>query len=150
MYTPKLLHWDYTLTTGDELLDNQHRYLIQILNRLGTAINIGDGRENINRILGTLKFYADWHFGKEEQCMESYRCPAADRNKKSHSSFIEKYNQFHSEYNDSGGSTELALKIHEFIFDWIVKHILAVDSELFPCIHKRPKPTRANADSQTN
>ncbi|MBP6209264.1 MAG: hemerythrin family protein [Anaerolineales bacterium] len=145
MYTPKLLQWDFSLTTGDEVLDNQHKYLIEILNKLGTAILDGYGKENIIRILGTLKFYADWHFGKEEQCMEAYHCPAADKNKRAHSAFIEKFNRYHKEYLDSGGSDDLALKIHESIYDWIVGHILTVDSELYPCIHKRPKPNSVTA-----
>jgi hemerythrin len=149
MYTPKILKWDFSLTTGDVTLDNQHKYLFEILNKLGTAIKEGYGKENIIRILGTLKFYADWHFGKEEQCMLSYRCPAADKNKKAHSAFLEKYSKFHKEYLESGGSEELALRIHEFLFDWIVGHILAVDSELYASIHERPNPNLGNKDIQS-
>lgn len=140
MYAPKQLFWDYTLTTGDVELDNQHKYLIDTLNKLGTAIADNHGRENITRILGILKFYADWHFRKEEDCMESYRCPAAEKNKKAHEAFLQRFDKFHKEYTESGGTNELALKIHESITDWIVNHILAVDSELYPCIHKKPKP----------
>ena len=144
MYTPKQLNWDYALTTGDILLDNQHKYLFEILNRLGRAITDGQGEQNIAKLLDTLKFYADWHFEKEEMCMEIYHCPAADKNKKAHTVFIEKFDKFHQEYIESGGSEDLALKIHESIFDWIVNHILRIDGELFPCIHHRPKPNRPN------
>lgn len=29
MYTPKPLQWDDALSTGDETLDNQHKYLVE-------------------------------------------------------------------------------------------------------------------------
>lgn len=141
MYTPKPLAWDPSLTTGDVTLDNQHKYLIETLNKLGSAIEDNYGRENITRILAMLKFYADWHFGKEEECMILYECPAAEKNKKTHSAFIQKFNKHHDEYIESGGTDELALKIHETISDWIISHILVVDSELYSCIHKKPKPS---------
>ena len=140
MYTPKALEWTHALSTGENSLDNQHRYLVDTLNKLGDAINEGHGIEAIARILGVLRFYAGWHFGKEEDCMEVYHCPAAEKNKKAHSVFIEKFDKYHHEFTSSGGSNEMALKIHEEISDWIVNHILIMDGELYPCIHHKPKP----------
>lgn len=60
MYTPKPLQWDDALTTGDETLDDQHKYLVDTLNTLGEAINEGHGTDMISRILGRLRFYAGW------------------------------------------------------------------------------------------
>jgi len=140
MYTPKPLEWNIALNTGDESLDNQHRYLVDLLNKLGEAITEGHGSDSLARILGALRFYAGWHFGKEENCFETYHCPAAEKNKKAHAVFIEKFDKYHDEFNRLGGSNELALLIHEEISDWIINHILIVDGELYPCIHKKLKP----------
>lgn len=142
MYTPKPLQWDDALTTGDETIDEQHRYLVETLNSLGEAINEGHGIEAIARILGRLRFYAGWHFGREEECFETYHCPAAEKNKKAHAVFINKFDAYHEDFRTEGGSTKMALKIHEEIADWIVNHILMVDGELYPCIHRRPKPIK--------
>ncbi|MBL8063124.1 MAG: hemerythrin family protein [Anaerolineales bacterium] len=141
MYKPKPLEWTVALSTGDEALDIQHKYLVDTLNKLGDAINEGHGIDSLARILGTLRFYAGWHFGKEENCFEAYHCSAAEKNKKAHAVFVDKFDIYHTEFNRSGGSNELALKIHEEISDWIVNHILVVDGELYPCIHHRPKPS---------
>jgi hemerythrin-like metal-binding protein len=83
-----------------------------------------------------------WHFAKEEGCMESYHCPAAKINKIAHEVFIEKTNKYQKEHEVSGGSTELALHIHTELSDWIINHILAVDGQLYPCIHNKPKPKK--------
>ena len=139
MYTPKPLKWDDVLSTGDETLDNQHKYLVETLNNLGDAINEGYGMEMIARILGRLRFYAGWHFEREEECFDRYQCPAASMNKNAHAAFIEKFDRYHVRFRESGGSNELALKIHEELSDWIVNHIMRVDGELYPCIHHRPK-----------
>jgi hemerythrin len=82
MYTPKPLQWDDALSTGDETLDNQHKYLVETLNNLGEAINKGHSADALARILGRLRFYAGWHFGREEECFETYHCPAAEKTKK--------------------------------------------------------------------
>ena len=142
MYTPKSLKWDDALSTGEETLDNQHKYLVETLNSLGEAINQGQGTDALARILGRLRFYAGWHFGREEECFETYQCPAAEKNKKAHAVFIEKFDKYYEKFHEAGGSKEMALKIHEEISDWIVNHIMMVDGELYPCIHLRPKPTK--------
>jgi hemerythrin len=54
MYTPKPLHWDDALSTGEETIDNQHKYLVETLNSLGDAINEGHAIELIARILGSV------------------------------------------------------------------------------------------------
>lgn len=141
MYTPRKLVWDNALTTGDQELDAQHRFLIDTFNDLGDAIQQGLGTETISRILGVLKFYAGWHFGREEDCMHTYQCPAAEINKRAHMVFVEKFTAYAIQFEKSGGDINLALKIHEELSDWIVKHILAVDGQLYACIHKKQKPT---------
>ncbi|MFN8413562.1 MAG: hemerythrin family protein [Anaerolineales bacterium] len=140
MYTPRKLAWDNALTTGDTELDAQHKYFINIFNELGDTITNELGADEIERMLGMMKFYAGWHFGREEDCMEKYHCPVAEKNKSAHVVFIEKINKYRAEFEHTQNYTALALQIHEDLSDWIVKHILAVDGQLYPCIHKRPKP----------
>jgi hemerythrin len=142
MYNPRKLTWDDALTTGNMEIDAQHKFLIDTFNELGDAIQQGSGMDNISKILGVLRYYADWHFGKEEECMESYGCPAAKINKIAHQVFIEKSGRYQKEYESSGSSNELALHIHAELSDWIVNHILAVDGQLYASIHHKPKPMK--------
>ena len=142
MYNPRKLIWDDTLTTGDSEIDAQHKFLIEKFNEMGDAIQHGSGMDSISNILGVLRNYADWHFAKEEGCMESYHCPVAGVNKIAHEVFIEKTNKYQKEYELSGGSTKLALHIHTELSDWIMNHILVVDGQLYPCIHNKPKPKK--------
>lgn len=142
MYTPRILEWDDALTTGDLEIDAQHRYLIDVFNDLGKAIEKDQlDKDEVERVLGEMKFYSGWHFGREEDCFAKYNCPAAEKNIKAHTVFIEKLNTYRNEFEPTNNPKEMALKLHEELSDWIVNHILAVDGQLYPCIHNKPKPS---------
>ena len=143
MYNPRKLIWDDSLTTGDMEIDTQHKFLIETFNNLGDAIQNGSAKDQITKILSALRNYADWHFAKEETCMESYHCPAAMLNKVAHEVFIEKTAKYQREYELSGSSAKLALHIHTELSDWIINHILAVDGQLYQSIHNKPKPKKS-------
>lgn len=134
MYNPKTLNWSEEMGTGDPEIDAQHSYLINFFNELGESIRKGYAPEDIEKVLKIMRFYAEWHFEKEENCMERHHCPAAKINQNAHAVFIQKLNTYQKEYEQSGGSVELAIKIHENLTDWIVNHILVVDTQLRPCI----------------
>ena len=136
MYTPKKLYWEDKLKTGDENLDFQHKYLFETFNKLGDAITAEQSKDTLNTILSRLKFYAEWHFGKEEECMERYNCPVAEQNKKAHAKFLDMFAQYRDESQQPGNTMEVAIKIHESLSDWLLNHVLGVDTRLQPCIHK--------------
>jgi hemerythrin len=143
MYKPQMITWNDSLSTGDSSLDNQHRILFDTLNDLGRAIQMGDSAEVIGKILGVLKFYASWHFQREEACFEQYQCPTADVNKKAHQNFVTTFDRLNQEYNKAGGSEALAIRVHEELTEWTYNHIVSVDTKLYPCIHRAQKPAAA-------
>lgn len=135
MYRPKELVWKDEMTTGVVELDAQHKYLIDFFNDLGYSIQKRYDPEDITKVLKVMKYYVEWHFQKEEECMLRYRCPVAADNQKAHMVFIRKFRDFQKEYEVSGGSIELAIRIYEELSDWIVNHIMVVDTKLAPCVH---------------
>ena len=136
MDSPRKLAWKDEMTTGVVEIDAQHKYLIDFFNDLGHSILERYTPEDISKVLKVMKFYAEWHFGKEEECMAHYHCPAAEKNRKAHEIFTEKIRAYQKEYEESGGSSELAVRIHKDLADWIVNHIMAVDTQLYPCVHQ--------------
>jgi hemerythrin len=130
MYTPQPIFWDDSLSTGDRDLDAQHKYLFEICNDLAKAIEKKRGSEVIGMVLDVLMFYAEWHFRKEENCMERHHCPVADINLKAHAVFIDKIRQCRNEYQTTTTPETLALHIHEFLASWIIQHIRHVDAQL--------------------
>ena len=135
MPTLKKISWDDALSTGDESLDTQHRVLIDTFNDLADAIEHGATKDSIGKILSVLKFYAGWHFSREEDCMQKYSCPVAEKNQKAHAVFVQNFNNYQKEFYLSEDVADLATRMHTDLSDWIYNHILAVDAKLYFCIH---------------
>jgi len=122
--------WDDSFSTGEPSVDLQHRYLIKTINELAEALEKGKGKEAINEILVVTQFYAEWHFQREEDCMERYKCPMAAANKQAHGVFIEKFKTFRENFEKDGATDELAGRMYSELSDWLVNHILKVDKAL--------------------
>lgn len=129
------LAWDTSLSTGERSVDVQHKYLIDIINELADAIERQQGAVAVKKILNLLKYYAEWHFGREEMCMERHHCPAAAVNKQAHGWFMATFEGFQDEYRTSGGSQELALRMYGELTTWLVAHIKKIDTQLGGCLH---------------
>lgn len=127
--------FDDSLLTGSRAVDVQHKFLIDIINDLAEAIEQGQAASVVKKTLNLMKYYAEWHFEREERCMEEYECPAAEINKAAHKKFIETFEAFQGEYRQSGGSDEIALRMYQELTDWLVRHIKKVDGQLAGCIH---------------
>ncbi len=133
--------WDNALSTGDPGIDDQHRVLINTFNELADAVEGGADKDNIGNIISALKFYASWHFAREEECMGKYHCPVADKNKKAHAVFVQNFERYEKEFAALDQVADLAFDMYTDLADWIYNHILAVDSKLYHCIHPTPGPT---------
>ena len=125
--------WDGSLNTGVRLVDVQHKYLIDIINELAEAIEQDKAASSIGEILNLLQYYTEWHFEREEKCMNEYQCPVAGANEAAHAQFIETVQQFREEYRASGGTRDIALRMYKVMTNWLVSHIQGVDCELKPC-----------------
>ena len=127
--------WDESLSTGHRAIDVQHKYLIDIINELAVAIEKGEAASAVKTILNLLRFYTEWHFEREELCMDRHKCPAAETNKRAHGQFLETFSRFEAEYRQSGGSEDIAMRMYRELTTWLVRHIKGVDGQLAPCVH---------------
>jgi hemerythrin len=133
-----MITWDDSMTTGLPDIDAQHREIIKKFNEFSEAVWRPNGmnREVAGEVLDFLQFYAVWHFGREEQCMERYRCPAAAANKQAHAEFIQKFGGFYEQWQEAGMDLKLVRETYLELEKWIDHHIRRVDTELFPCVKR--------------
>lgn len=122
--------WTDALSTGNKAIDNQHRFLIDIVNDLAEAIETGKAAQKIQNILNLLQYYTEWHFCREEQCMERTRCPSHEKNKAAHAKLIETFLEYRKEFTQSGGSMDIALRLYKTLTNWLVQHIQGIDAGL--------------------
>lgn len=129
------VQWTEALSTGNKATDVQHKYLVDIINELAEAIEGGHAAQSVKKILNLLQYYTEWHFQREEMCMDRFRCPAAAANKEAHGKFIETFLAFRDEFYAGGGSEDIARRMYSALVAWLVAHIQNVDAQLAPCVH---------------
>lgn len=127
----EIFPWDINFETGIELIDQQHRHLVFILNKL--AFHLANLSNNIvlNEIFDELADYADYHFKTEEKIWSSYFAEDVwyTAHLATHGSFIE--DVLVLKHNDE--QKPLDDVIHEivsFLSKWLAYHILDTDKRM--------------------
>lgn len=139
--TLKKFEWTEDLSVGNKMIDAHHKELILTFNDLSTAIESGHASQQIKKLLHFLKFYAEWHFGHEESCARKHNCSIAAQNEQAHAKFMDIFNDLQTQYRESGDSEVIARKVHAQLADWLVSHILKIDTQIGHCIRNTSVPT---------
>lgn len=129
-----MIEWSDKFEIGDELIDAQHRMLINYVNRLddlSPAANPSpESVELFFRFLEFLETYVLTHFKHEEDCMYRTRCPAHYENLKAHTEFLDFFQQFKRQVAVEGWRSELVDELNNSCKAWIQRHILLIDRRL--------------------
>lgn len=128
------IQWTTTMSTGVSELDEEHRRLIEWINRLTAAMKSGNGRQEILEILTFLVRYAEEHFTNEEHCMNRHRCPAAKANRKAHSEFLYMVSEMRDAVERDGPTWLSMMQLNAALGEWLRSHIMHVDVRLRRCI----------------
>ncbi|NPA27175.1 MAG: hypothetical protein GXO36_06220 [Chloroflexi bacterium] len=132
--------WQDAYSTGIPEVDMQHRMLFQEVNRLADVLDAGSAisLRDLNGSLAFLRYYAEWHFGREEQLFEERadnpKHPLLCANRRAHAFFIRLATKWYRRYLDlrrqNASSVEIrkfALDLYYELVDWIENHVLQVD-----------------------
>ncbi len=129
--------WSDKLSVGVPMIDIQHKELIAAFNDLSTAIEQGTGTGAIKKLLTFLKYYSEWHFEQEESCAAKNQCPIAESNHQAHTQFLNIFSNLQTQYRDSGASEAIARQAHTQLANWLVNHIMKIDTQIGHCISHR-------------
>lgn len=124
------INWDWTLDIGIDSIDNQHRELFNRLDQLLTAIQDGDGHDEVIKTLDFLENYVIQHFNEEEELQNKINYPLLNIQHAQHEEFKVDLKEFRSIFETQGPSTLLALSIEEKLVNWFKNHIINLDKDL--------------------
>ncbi|TVQ20063.1 MAG: hemerythrin [Leptolyngbya sp. DLM2.Bin15] len=126
--------WTDSLSVGVPMIDVHHKELITAFNDLSNAIEQGTGASYIKKLLTFLKYFTEWHFEQEESCAAKHRCAIGETNQQAHHKFLQIFSDLRIEYRDSGASEAIARKAHAQLADWLVNHIMTIDTQIGTCV----------------
>jgi len=122
------LSWTNELSTGIAEQDEQHKTLIDLINRLNSAIQKGSDREIVGPVLTELVGYAVYHFGYEEELMSRHDYADTSAHKSEHEKFIETLDEFKKKF--SVGDEVISVHVINFLRMWVTGHIMKTDKKM--------------------
>ena len=119
--------WSDNLSVGIDLIDKQHRTLIEKTAHLEDAIRTGQGPAEIVRVLDFLVDYMDYHFATEETNMRAFDYPGLSAHLEKHTEFNVALANLSDDFKEEGATQGLADAIETLLMNLFVKHIKDVD-----------------------
>ncbi len=122
-----LIDWEKKFETGINRIDEQHKQLVAIINKLHENIIIQKDGSSVNGLLMDLKIYTIDHFTTEEKMLKKYKYPGEDDHIKIHQKFINKISE--NLYDVNSAPLAQGYQLIEFLKAWLMNHILIHDME---------------------
>lgn len=122
-----IITWNDSLSVNVDEIDEQHKILIKIINRLFDAMKEGKGTQVIGRTVEELHNYTISHFGSEERYFDQFNYPDAANHKKQHAIFVKKIEDLKADL--VGGKTGIPIDVLNFLSDWLTNHIKGTDKK---------------------
>lgn len=120
--------WSNMLSVGVRDIDDQHRVLVDILNRLGDVV-LGDVTEwDEKALLADLLQYTAQHFGFEEGLMRDNAYADIEAHREQHRELIRQLKVMIDRFNQ--GDQPDAEELLVFVREWLTAHILHTDRAL--------------------
>ncbi|HHW56829.1 MAG TPA: hemerythrin family protein [Clostridia bacterium] len=130
------MKWTKALSVGNEIIDNQHKELIQRVNDVLEACNKQKGKEKIEEVMKFLKDYTVKHFSDEENLMKKYQYPSYEEHKKIHEDFVKKVDELDEKIKKEGINLSIIMFVNKTLVDWLINHISKEDKKVGEHIRK--------------
>lgn len=122
-----LIEWSDALSVGFDEIDEDHKKLVNIVNRLNTTVIDGEKQVEIEDILEELLEYTGWHFRHEERLMQESEYPGFLEHKKIHEDLVKQAVELFEKYQN--GDDAVPGILMPFLKDWLAEHILGEDKK---------------------
>ncbi len=128
------LQWREQLSVGNELIDGDHKHLIDLVNQAEESLKTKKP-EGIKTVLGGLASYAKFHFAREELVSQAAGYPDVEKMHASHEALVAELTKLTEEMgpemSDAG-----AQHLVTFVRDWLINHVIKEDLLMKPFLTK--------------
>jgi hemerythrin len=123
-----IVEWDDRYAVGIQLIDDQHRELLRLINNfyLGCAHGDENEKNHFQRSAHGLISYIKYHFATEEQFLERIKYPDNAAHKRQHDEFIREVFERAENFDRGRASPKVFIR---YVRDWMLTHITLVDKK---------------------
>ena len=131
-----MTYWDDSLLIGVPLIDDQHRKLVDMIDRLMLACKEEKGKTEVGKALNSTVNYMKEHFRDEESLQERYAYPGINAHKRLHAQCTMTINALVKEFERIGPTVALVKRIENTLVEWLLQHISIEDKKIGDHIQK--------------
>ena len=121
-------NFDKSLQVDNKLIDQEHKVLVDLVNGLKDAVDLGNPNRVLDEILPGLLEYTKTHFFVEEELMLAYDYPDFEGHKKAHDAFRNKIEALAKQLSGTEGNIPNSIML--FLKEWLTTHIMETDKKL--------------------
>ena len=125
------IKWESDFETGNEYVDLQHRYFVDLINRVGKNFKETDDDAYKKNLVNELRKYADFHFTSEENIATAFKRPGVRSHHQRHAELLEEFNEKAEKLNQGLKTVDQFL---DFLTEWFMGHTIYEDQKLFKSI----------------
>ncbi len=122
-----LIEWTPALSLNIDMIDEQHKTLVDMINNFYDELNNKSSKELIGKLITQMKDYTHTHFKAEEELFLSYGYKDSAAHIKTHKDFIAKVNDLETRYKEN--KLIISFEVTNFLKDWLINHIQKTDKE---------------------
>jgi hemerythrin-like metal-binding protein len=129
------IQWRHTMSVDGGLIDEDHRHLIDIINRFAGYMSRGGASlADALDVLYALKFYAASHFEREEHLQTLVGYPDAERHHHEHLGLIATLHGVIARASSLGEAyaADVAEELSLLLRRWLLEHIIKLDLTMKP------------------
>ena len=113
------IQWNSRFDTGIEVIDLQHRRIVDMINDLHDQ-SVGQGGSRINEILRRMHEYVAEHFSFEEELMRAADYPYLHAHCQLHQRFLDRLEAMSGRHV---GGEDIHKELSGFLTKWLTHHI---------------------------
>jgi diguanylate cyclase (GGDEF)-like protein/hemerythrin-like metal-binding protein len=127
-----LLPWSDSLSLGVFVIDEQHRELVELINRVAASVREDGELTAASALMDELARHAELHFRTEEGLMDAYGIAHTERHRQEHRLLLSDLHSLAAGLEATG--VMLAL---QHLKPWLVRHLDSLDRELAAELRQR-------------
>jgi hemerythrin len=120
------LVWTDQLSVGIDVIDQQHRRIVEYINQLDDALTFGHSRQEIGNLINDLVDYTMSHFGFEESLQEEAGYQFLVSHKKVHELFAQRVTDYQTRFEKG---EDVCKGLNSLLVTWLFNHIKRDDAD---------------------
>ncbi|BAH77657.1 bacteriohemerythrin [Solidesulfovibrio magneticus] len=122
------IEWTPALSIGLENIDEEHKKLIAICNKLAHNIKGPSNSQVITEEFKDLRAYTVYHFSNEEKYQKTIHYPEANAHAQEHARLRKSVKDFQQSLYKEGYIPQQT--VINFLKDWLINHVLREDMKI--------------------